>query len=77
MHHRDGGPDPTQLVDSAQQVFHRPTGACHTSRKYPSQPVMGGLVDAEFSQRIFQSGRGVRLNVVVPTWVGEPPSGRA
>ncbi len=30
-----------------QQVFHRPTGACHTSRKYPSQPVMGGgLVDA-------------------------------
>ena len=42
MHHRDGGPDPTELLDSAQPVIHRPTGACHTSRHHPSQPVMGG-----------------------------------
>ena len=39
--------------------------------------LIGGLGDAEFSHRMFPSGRGVRLNVVVPTWVGEPPSGRA
>jgi len=25
------GRDPTELVVSAQQVFHRPTGACHTT----------------------------------------------
>ena len=43
MHHRDGGPDPTELELTAQQVFHRPTGACHTSPNYPSQPVMGGV----------------------------------
>jgi hypothetical protein len=42
MHHRDGGPDPTELVSTVQQVIHRPTGACHTNKKYPSQPVMGG-----------------------------------
>ena len=42
MHHRDGGRDPTELELTAQQVIHRPTGACHTSRNYPSQPVMGG-----------------------------------
>ena len=42
MHHRDGGPDPTELELTAQQVIHRPTGACHTNKKYPSQPVMGG-----------------------------------
>ncbi len=44
MHHRDGGPDPTELPLTVQQVFHRPTGACHTSLKYPSQPVMGGVL---------------------------------
>ena len=43
MHHRDGGPDPTELALTAQQVIHRPTGACHTSRNYSSQPDMGGL----------------------------------
>ena len=43
MHHRDGGPDPTELELTAQQVIHRPTGACHTNKKYPSQPVMGGV----------------------------------
>jgi len=42
MHHRDGGRDPTELLDSAQQVFYRPTGACHTSGNHPSQPVMCG-----------------------------------
>ncbi len=47
MHHRDGGPDPTELELTAQQVFHRPTGACHTSPKYPSQPVMGAPVACE------------------------------
>jgi len=41
MHHRDGGPDPTELELTAQQVIHRPTGACHTSHNHPSQPVMG------------------------------------
>ena len=43
MHHRDGGPDPTELLLSAQPALHRPTGACHTPGKYPSQPAMGGL----------------------------------
>ena len=37
MHHRDGGPDP-KSSRSAQLVFHRPTGACHTSHNHPSQP---------------------------------------
>jgi hypothetical protein len=36
----NGGPDPTELLDSAQQVIHRPTGARHTSPTYPSQPFM-------------------------------------
>ena len=40
--HRDGGRDPTELADSAQPAnTARPVGR-HTSRKYPSQPVMGG-----------------------------------
>jgi len=43
MHHGDGGPDPTELALIVQQVLHRPTGACHTSRNYPSQPDMGAL----------------------------------
>ena len=43
MHHRDGGPDPTELELTVQQVIHRPTGGRHTSSNYPSQPVMGGL----------------------------------
>ncbi len=50
MHHRDGGPDPTELLDSAQQVFHRPTGACHTSGNHPSQPVMCGTRGGEPTQ---------------------------
>ena len=48
-----------------------------TTKTILPQPVMGGLGDDGFSKWMFQSGRGVPLNVVVPTWVGEPPSGRA
>ena len=44
QHHRDGGRDPTELLDSAQQVFHCPTGACHTSHIIPpSRLCAGGL----------------------------------
>jgi hypothetical protein len=52
MHHRDGGPDPTELELTAQQVIHRPTGACHTNKKYPSQPVVmgGGSAAAAYSK---------------------------
>ncbi len=40
QHHRDGGRDLTELELTAHPVFHRSTGACHTS---PSQPVMCGF----------------------------------
>jgi len=43
MHHRDGGPDPTELLDSAQQVFDRPTGACHTSHIIPPSRLFAGV----------------------------------
>jgi len=40
--HRDGGRDPTELELTVQPAnTARPVGR-HTSRKYPSQPVMGG-----------------------------------
>ena len=35
MHHRDGGPNPTELEQSAQPVFHRPTGACQPANIIP------------------------------------------
>ncbi len=51
MHHWDGGPDPTELLDSAQQVFHRPTGACHTSHIIPPSRLCAALAGRK--QRLF------------------------
>ena len=56
MHHRDGGPDPTELVISAQQVFHRSTGACHTSHIIPPSR----LCAADFL---------VEVVIQLPVWV--------
>ncbi len=38
-HHRNGGPDPTELELTVQPVIHRPTGGRHTGIILP-QPVM-------------------------------------
>ena len=46
MHHREGGPDPTELLYLAQPVFHRPTGACHTSHIIPPGRFPGGSICA-------------------------------
>jgi len=42
--HRDGGSDPTELLDSAQPVIYRPTGGHHTNHNHHSQPVMGAAL---------------------------------
>jgi len=69
--HRDGGRDPTELELTVQPAnTARPVGR-HTSRKYPSQPVMGGV--ALSLAPLWRAGgiRGDRGSS--PVTVGVPP----
>jgi hypothetical protein len=38
--HRDGGKDPTALLDPARLVIYRPTGTSNIGLRHPSQPGM-------------------------------------
>jgi hypothetical protein len=41
--HRDGGTDPTELLESAQPGNRRPNGACNTALHHAAQPDVGSL----------------------------------